>query len=165
MEQYVRELASRHRRGGVLVDTNLLLLFYVGGYDPDLVERFSRTADRFVSADFDTLNGVLGGFDKVITTPYILTEVSNLLGQLGGRARTECFEQFARSIPALDETHTGGATLARKPMFVKLGITDTSIIEIAAAPYLVLTDDFRLYNYLADRSIDVLNFNNLRTLG
>lgn len=51
------------------MDTNLLLLFYVGGYDRSLIERFPRTADRFVSADFDTLNGVLGGFDKVVATP------------------------------------------------------------------------------------------------
>ncbi|MBA2377318.1 MAG: hypothetical protein H0V75_14535 [Rubrobacter sp.] len=165
MERYVTEMAARHRRGGVLVDTNLLLLFYVGSYERSLVERFPRTADRFVSEDFDTLNGVLGGFEKVVTTPYILTETSNLLGQLGGRAKTGCFELFARSIPELRENHISGADLARKPTFVKLGITDTSIIEVAAAPYLVLTDDFRLYNYLADRGVDVLNFNNLRSLG
>lgn len=147
------------------MDTNLLLLFFVGGYDRDLVERFSRAADRFVSSDFDTLSGVLGGFDKIVTTPHILTEVRNLLGQLGGRARTECFERLALSVASLDEAYVSGALLARKPTFVKLGITDTSIIEVAAAPYLVLTDDFRLYNHLVDRGIDVLNFNNLRSLG
>lgn len=96
MEQYVWELASRHRGGGVLVDTNLLLLFYVGGYDRNLVERFPRTADRFVASDFDTLNGLLASFDKVATTPHILTETSNLLGQLGGHARTGCFEMLDR---------------------------------------------------------------------
>lgn len=147
------------------MDTNLLLLFYVGGYDRNLVERFPRTADRFVASDFDTLNGLLASFDKVATTPHILTETSNLLGQLGGHARTGCFEMLAQSIPELHEDYTPGAELSRKPTFVKLGITDTSIIEVAAAPYLVLTDDFRLYNYLADREIDVLNFNNLRALG
>lgn len=147
------------------MDTNLLLLFYVGGYERSLVERFPRTADRFVAADFDALDGVLGGFEKIVATPHILTEVSNFLGQLGGHARTGCFELFARSIAVLHEGYVSSAELSRKPTFVKLGITDTSIIEVAAAPYLVLTDDFRLYNYLADRRMDVLNFNHLRSLG
>jgi hypothetical protein len=165
VEQYVREVASRHRRGGLLVDTNLLLLFYVGSYDRNLVERFPRTANRFVSADFDTLNGVLGNFEKVITTPHILTEVSNFLGQLGGHAKIGCFELFARSIPNLHESYVAGAELSKKPAFVKFRITGTSIIEVAAAPYLVLTDDHRLCNYLAGRGTDVLNFNHLRSFG
>jgi hypothetical protein len=165
VEQYVGGLISRHRRNGVLVDTNLLLLFFVGGYDRGLVERFPRTADRFISADFDTLASVLGSFERIVTTPHILTETSNLLGQLSGRARVGCFEWLARTIPAMRETYVAGADLARREPFVKLGITDTSVIEVAAAPYLVLTDDFRLYNFLADRGTEVLNFNNLRSLG
>jgi len=133
----------------VLVDTNLLLLLYVGGYDRSLVERFSRTADRFVSSDYDTLDGVLGRFTRIVTTPYILAEVSNLLGLIGGRARKGCFELFARSIRTLAEQQVPSTRLAQTEQFVSLGITDSSILEVAAAPYLVLTDDFRLYNHLA----------------
>jgi hypothetical protein len=128
------------------------------------VERFSRTANRFISSDFDTLDGVLRGFTSIVTTPYILTEVSNLLGLIGGRARRGCFELSARSIPNLSEQQVASSKLARAEQFVDLGITDTSILEVAAAPYLVLTDDFRLYNHLAHRGIDLLNFNNLRAL-
>lgn len=165
MENYIQELVSKHYRGGVLVDTNVLLLFLVGGYDRTLIERFSRTADRFIASDFDTLVGVLGSFERVITTPHILTETSNFLGQLFGRDKVGCFEWLARSIPTMRETHVAGAELVRREPFVKLGITDASIIEVAAEPYLVLTDDFRLYNFLANKGIDVLNFNNIRSLG
>jgi rRNA-processing protein FCF1 len=165
VEQYVDELISRHRSGGVLVDTNLLLLFFVGGYDRSLIERFPRTRNKFVPADFTVLAGLLEGFERTVTTPHILTEVSNLMGQLTGRARTECFAWLARSIPAMRETYVAGAELARRESFVRLGITDTSIIEIAAEPYLVLTEDFRLYNFLATQGIDVLNFNHIRALG
>jgi hypothetical protein len=165
VEAYTRELVSRHRRGGILVDTNLLLLFFVGGYDRSLVERFPRTADRFVSTDFDTLAGLLGGFEHTVTTPHILTEVSNLMGYLTGHARVEGFAWLARSIPAMRETYVAGAELAGHKSFIRLGITDTSIIEIAAEPYLVLTDDFRLYNYLATQNRAVLNFNHIRVLG
>ena len=147
------------------MDTNLLLLFFIGGYDRSLVERFRRTADRFVASDFDTLAGLLGGFERVVTTPHILAETSNLMGQLSGHARVGCFERLARSIPIMQETHIAAADLVRHEPFVKLGITDAAVIEVAAAPYLVLTDDFRLYNFLADTGTDVLNFNNIRSLG
>ncbi len=51
MEVYVRELVSRHRRRGILVDTNLLLLFCVGGYDRGLVERLVDTGDEMMSPE------------------------------------------------------------------------------------------------------------------
>jgi hypothetical protein len=62
------------------------------------------------------------------------------------------------------ETHVAGTDLVQRAPFVQLGITDTSIIEVAAQPYLVLTDDAVLYNFLASQGTDVLNFNNIRTL-
>jgi hypothetical protein len=37
------------------------------------------------------LAGLPGGFERMATTPHILTEVSNLMGQLTGRARAGCF--------------------------------------------------------------------------
>ena len=37
-----------------------------------------------------------------------------------------------------------------------------AIIDLVKGQYLVLTDDFRLSNYLGKQGIDVLNFNHLR---
>jgi hypothetical protein len=157
-------MVSRHRRGGVLVDTNLLLLFFVGSYDRSLVERFSRTADRFVSADYDILASLLEGFEQIVTTPHVLTETSNLMGGLSGRAKAGCFALLARSLPAMKERYVTGAVLATRAPLVTLGITDAGILEVAAERYLVLTDDFPLYNYLTSTGIDALNFNHLRSL-
>lgn len=164
MEQYVDSLFARYRSAGVLVDANLLLLYVVGVYDRGQVERFRRTRDRFVAEDFDTLTSVLGRFDKVVTTPHILTEVSNMMGQLSGHVREGSFELFARSVLSMKESYTPVAALSRNPAFVKFGITDASIRDIASG-YLVLTDDFPLSNYLRSQSLDVLNFNNIRPLG
>ena len=55
MEHYADLLIGKYRNAGVLVDTNLLLLFFVGAYDKRLIERWSRTNDRFVSVDYDVL--------------------------------------------------------------------------------------------------------------
>ncbi len=146
------------------MDTNLLLLFFVGDYNRGLVERFRRTRDRFVSADYDTLAGLLLAFRQIVTTPHILTETSNLMGQLTGHARDECFSRLAAVVPKMRETYVPSEDLVQRPPFIKFGITDTSIIEVAAKPYLVLTDDFPLANYLQSRGLDVLNFNNIRPL-
>lgn len=164
MEQYVRSLSARYRTAGVLVDANLLLLYVVGAYDRGQVERFRRTRDRFAAEDFDTLNRVLRLFDKVVTTPHILTEVSNLMGQMSGRAREGSFELFAQKVLSMKEDHTSAADLGKNPAFVRFGITDAAIRDVASG-YLVLTDDLPLYGYLAGQSVDVLNFNNLRPLG
>ena len=47
--------------------------------------------------------------------------------------------------------------------FPRFGLTDTAILRAARREYLVLTDDFRLAQYLGSRNIDVINFNHLRT--
>lgn len=165
MEYDVDSLLGRYRNAGVLVDTNLLLLYFVGGYDQGLIERWGRTADRFVAEDFDTLLVLLEGFERLAVTPHVLTEVSNLLGGLFDPAKTECFKLFARSIRSLMyEKRTPGRDLIESPAFIPFGIADTSILDAAAGSYLVLTDDLPLYAYLQGHGVDVLNFNEIRGL-
>jgi hypothetical protein len=165
VEQYADYLLGKYRNAGVLVDTNLLLLYFVGTYDTGLVERFSRTADRFAADDFDTLALLLEQFDRLVVTPHVLTEVSNMIGHLKEPARTTCFALFGEVIRSvMDEKHTSGAALSNDPAFVVFGVTDTSIFDAAAGSYLVLTDDLPLYKYLEGKGIDVLNFNEIRTI-
>ncbi|MDY7005348.1 MAG: hypothetical protein SWX82_15805 [Cyanobacteriota bacterium] len=49
--------------------------------------------------------------------------------------------------------------------FTKYGLTDSGIISLAQGKYLVLTEDFKLANYLEKFEIDTVNFNNLRMYG
>ena len=81
MSNYIIELLQRYRGKGVLLDTNILLLYFVGAFNPEEIPRFKRTK-MFTVEDHDTLVGILGYFEKIVTTPNILTEVSNLSGQL-----------------------------------------------------------------------------------
>lgn len=166
MEQYADYVIGKHRRTGVVVDTNLLLLYFVGTYDRGLIERWGRTNDRFVSVDYETLRLVLSQFDKLVVTPHVLTEVSNMLGYLSEPARTACFEQFALAIRSslMEEELTFATELSDDAAFFLFGIADASILEAAAGSYLVLTDDFPLYGYLMSKGVDVLNFNEIRGL-
>jgi hypothetical protein len=86
------------------------------------------------------------------------------MGQLSGRIRDECFGLFAQIIPHMRERSISGANLSRSPAFMPLGITDSCIFDLATTPYLILTDDFHLYNRLEKQRVDVLNFNHIRTL-
>lgn len=148
------------------MDTNVLLLYFVGVYDPGLVENFTRTRNRgFTSGDFHILAHILKQFEKFIITPHVLTEVSNWLAYLKEPARSVCLDRFASDIRRMSEKITPASTLSKDPAFMLFGITDAAIIDaIPPGAYLVITDDLPLYNYLSGRGVDVINFNYIRDL-
>ena len=153
---------QRYRQAGIMVDTNILLLFFIGAFDQNLIPRFKRTR-QFSVEDYATLISILDLFDRIATTPHILTEVSNLSGQLGEPARSEYFKKFSSDITLLEEENVASRDVAQTQEFVKFGLTDTGIIHLTKGKYLVLTDDFRLSQYLQSAGVDVVNFNHIRT--
>lgn len=155
-------LLARHRAAGIIVDTNLLLLLLIGSHNPTLISSFKRTT-RYTSLDFDILVEALALFSSLLTTPHILTEVSNLAGQLGDPGRQEVMRDLAEMIPILSELTVPAEEAAANPAFPRFGLTDVAILQQAGAgKYLVLTDDFRLSQYLASIGVEVFNFNHLR---
>ena len=167
MLKYVDLLTARYRSRGLLLDTSPLLIFYLGLYAPEQIERFLRTSNEGVTSKaFEVLLAFASGFDRTVTTPHILTEVSNFLGQLHGRVRDGCFETFAQHLaePTTHEFSLPAMRLAGKAEFVTFGTTDASIAELAAERYLVLTSDARLNAHLARRGVTSFNYNNFRLL-
>ncbi|MGO8790527.1 MAG: PIN domain-containing protein [Terriglobia bacterium] len=160
MNSYV-EAINTYRTKGLLIDTNLLLLLFVGFHGRKGIQRFKRTI-QFTPEDFDCLARVIRLFKLVVTTPSVLTEVSNLLGQLPEGTRRPVFQILSRAIPTFHENFTSSRDLAQAPCFPKFGLTDAGIVQSAKGELLVLTDDFRLAGYLASHGIDVINFNHLR---
>ncbi|HEX8451060.1 MAG TPA: PIN domain-containing protein [Longimicrobium sp.] len=152
---------ARYRGSGVLIDTNLLLMYFVGAHDPNEIARFKRTM-QFTSGDHDLLVAFIEHFRRIVTTPHILTEVSNLAGQLTDRTRTGVFAALSAGLRLFGEEHTPAAELAEDPAFPRFGITDTAVLREAKGRYLVLTDDFRLSQYLRSEDVDVFNFHHLR---
>lgn len=152
---------ARYRGKGVLVDANLLVLYVVGTYDPREIARHKRTR-QFTQGDFELLARVLDSFDRVVTTPYVLAEVGNLAAQIGDHARRGVFTALAEVIPELKEEHVPSAELVRTPSFTRFGLTDSSVMHHAKERFLVLSDDFRLTQYLEHHGVDAINFNHLR---
>ena len=157
-------LIEKYASRGVLVDTNILLLFVVGAFDRELIPRFKRTS-HFAPEDYDLLARLLRVFHRTITTPNVLTEVSNLTAQLGEPAKTGCMRLLAQGIALLDEHYVASAEAAPTALFPRLGLTDAGILLLAGGESLVLTDDLELFVALAKAGVDAINFNHVRAAG
>jgi hypothetical protein len=161
--EYLNELVDRYKSKGLLIDTNLLLLYFIGTYDPDRIPKFKRTM-VFTVDEFWLLVGFLDVFDKLVSTPNVLTEVSHLSGQLAESLRTPFYSDFASRIPLLEEHYVQSAGASSLAHFNKFGLTDSGIVQLVKDNYLVLTDDLNLVGYLQNQAIDVINFNHIRSL-
>ncbi|MBU1753132.1 hypothetical protein KKG56_04655, partial [bacterium] len=74
---YLESLLQKHKNRGIVVDANLLLVYFLGSFNPQLILQYKRTK-IYTLEDFYVLCQFIKYFDRLITTPNILTEVSNL---------------------------------------------------------------------------------------
>jgi rRNA-processing protein FCF1 len=146
---------QKYSRSGVLVDTNLLLVYLVGLYDitqgHQLVNNFKRTKGKYKSGDFDVLDAFLKNFHVRTTTPHLLTEVCNILdNELNYTARDICLGLIQKVIvDAFHEHYIPAKQLLAEDKVLTYGVADMGIMRSAVAgPYLVLTDDDPLSIYL-----------------
>ncbi len=70
MNDYLLKLIQNHKQKGLLVDTNILLLYIIGTVDINLIRNFSRNAN-FTENDFYNVSKFIDIFDIKITTPHI----------------------------------------------------------------------------------------------
>lgn len=147
---------------GVLVDSNLLLLFFLGTYRRSLIGSHKRISE-FTAQDFDLLVAFLARFKAVVTTPMILAEVNSLSNALQSKFRPDFLEVFAVLARTLTEERPATAEILATESFRKFGYTDAATHLAASQHYLVLTDDFPLFGFLEKHGIVALNFNHLRT--
>lgn len=159
------DLISKHRNGSLLVDSNLLLLFFVGDVNKSYIKKFDRTS-RYDVSDQESVAAVMTAFaTRIVTTPYILTEVSNLANKLSGGRRSEFFVRFAYWIPLLSEETSASSEICSHDQFEVFGLTDLGILHYARGNHLVLTDDGRLSSYLRTNGVDVVTLSDLRAVG
>jgi hypothetical protein len=154
------ELVLRHRSAGLLIDANLLLLYFVGSTNKQRIPEFKRT-QSYAIEDFELLAAFVERFAKVVTTPNVLTEVSNLATLHGSELqRFRLVLQTAAEV--MEEHYIESRHAASDPHFERLGITDAGISILSGRGPLVLTDDLPLYVTLCERRIDAINFNHIR---
>lgn len=164
MFEHIEELIRRHSNGGVLVDTNLLILLFIGQTRPDLIGKYQHTKE-YSKEDFRILSRLLARFRFILTTPHILTEVSNLSGKLQGDVPRAFRLHFSVSAPKFEDRTCSVQRSVGNSYFTRLGFTDASICEVTDKNTLVLTADLPLANVLEHLGAHVINFNHIRVLG
>ena len=146
-----------------LLDANLLVLHISSRVDLSLLESFKRVKSSFTTQDTVLLDWILAQFKEILTTSYILTEVSNLGNSLSGRQRDLFYSALAAYAVSSRETHVPTAQLGANAETVRFGFADAALCQLCRES-VVITTEYRLSGYLADQGKQVLNFNNLRPL-
>ncbi len=154
-------LIARFRSSGLLIDTILLLLLCVGSVDPGMIAKHKRI-HAYTRSDFELLSNFVDRFDWVVTTPNILTEVSNLVvyGEKEPR-RSKLVDALRALLIRFHEDYRRSSEVAGNPAFLRFGLTDACIGIVAADRHLVLTDDLKLASHLASIGVNCVNFNHL----
>jgi hypothetical protein len=155
-------LIEKHRAKGVLVDTNLLVLYLVGTVNRQRILNFKRTGD-FDIEDYDLLVRLIDWFGKLIATPHVLSQVSDLT-DLTGNELAEVRALFKLLVEQIEERYDGSRSLVGDPAFERFGLTHAAVATVCSRGILVLTTDSRLQLALQKRNVDSLNFNHVRPL-
>ena len=72
----VYEFAHKRNREGIILDTVVLLLYFIGKFDINYIKGFEPT-HAFSREDYELLNRIINPFKRIIITPQILAELSN----------------------------------------------------------------------------------------
>ena len=149
----------------VILDFDLLLLLIVGLTDPIYIGKHKRLS-TYTTEDFDLLRRMLSTTRSIIVTPNILTETSNLAGQIAEPARSQIYTVIRSfvGLPATNECAVLSMISVEDADFLRLGLTDVAILELLRNSYTLLTADFDLYLSAMARGMKVTNFNHLRML-
>lgn len=156
---YIDYLINSYKSKGIVIDTNILLLLFIGEFNVNMIENYSRTS-IFTEEEFCILKNICNYMNKIIITPNILTEVNNLSKGLN----PSYYLRFQEIVENLTEKNFSSKVLCRNELFSKFGITDVSILKIAEEGFLVITDDNKLFGYLRNSKLPVMSWNEIKNV-
>ena len=161
MESFVNELIQQYRTLPLLIDTNLLLLLFLGRIDSKRIG--TERTSKYTIDDYLLLELLIEPFSRLLTTPNILTEVSNLSGYLKEPLRSRYFRYFSDTAQNLFEVYSPSGAISQSDAFIRLGLTDAGILYLLnQEKCLVLTDDLDLYVLISSSGFDAISFTHLR---
>jgi predicted nucleic acid-binding protein len=157
MTDFISENFIKYRKKGIFVDTGILLLYIIGSFNLRSISGHKVTA-MFDEDDFYIASDFIGKFEKIITSPHVLTEVSNQLPD-----KSDFFTIFESYInDSAIEKFINSSEITMNKGFAKFGLADSAIVEISKDSHLIFTSDNRFYAYLNSIGVDALNFDSLK---
>lgn len=158
--QLISRIASDYKGKLILPDANVLLLYLAVLADERLITH--KRLQCFDYADFLFLRALCENFQTIVTSPNILTEVSNLLGNEKNEYRRKILGESFEPVHSFGEQYVKTSVAIKNTHFGLLGLSDVSILETATKETLIVTSDATLYLVLHSRGLKVLNINHVR---
>ncbi len=154
----IDQLIAEHRGGQLLIDANLLLVCLIGRMNRRRIPTFERTSSHSID-DYK----ILEFLKKIVTTPHILTEVSNLAGKLASDELHKLRQLLSEWISTTLEIFEPSSDVVTDPAFKNLGLADAAISSLCnRAGILLLTADVSLYGALTNRGFDAISFKQIQ---
>ena len=141
----------------LIVDTNLLVLLVVGSTSRAYVERHKR-CKPFTVNDFEDLVLLVDGSELIVTTG-ILTETSSLTRQIGEPYRSEIGLYLKEFIERATEFAIPSRGASQRPEFLRLGLTDSAILDLAVEDAAFVSTDGALCALWEGAGRQVIYFN------
>lgn len=165
LEQDLIKFVSQHHENGIFLDTNVLLLYIFSIYQPTKIG--TKRLEKYMVEDGELLVGYIGRFNKVLTTPHILAETSNLARQI---SKSSHWQDLSHKLYSLFCSNNPDGlvridiqkTAININLFTQLGLTDSYIAALTNEKRLLLTDDLDLYVASCLNGGDAINFTHMR---
>ena len=149
------EARVRQHQAGVLLDTNVLLLYLARKISPGYAEGWKRTP--FTARHGDVLDLVVGVAHRLVTTPHVRAEAPSDASEEAKRLSQVLGE-------AVEERTLEARLVGKDPVFLRLGLADCGLLTMAGRHRrrpLIVTVDGPLTVELERRKLPVLNLNHV----
>jgi hypothetical protein len=144
--------------GALILDSNLSVLLVVGLANKAWIAQHKRLQE-FDAADFDILANVVDQSTAIWLSPNVLSETANLVRQIKEPHRSAIMIKLAEVIDIAEEKYVESRSAKNRTEFVRLGLTDAVILEMASPDATILTADVELYLAAQSAGFTSLNFN------
>lgn len=145
----------------VVLDSELLLLLVVGSASRRYI-RVHKKLKSYTESDYDLLLRLVGSVPAAFVTPNTLTETSNLAGYVAEPARSQIYTKLRDVIGSIEERYRASRDASAAQEFLRLGLTDSALLELGGDETVLVTADLGLYLAAASRGQKVINFNHER---
>jgi len=146
----IRKFVIEKQPEGLLVDTNILILFLIGSYDPTFIEKcevLNNSDKRYSIDDFELLKKIFTFFKKLVITPQIIAELSNVSitrGGIYGEKLISYLQTVIKFLKSAEERHQKSDCLWGMDLEIlgKYGFTDITMFKLSHKTNMpILTDD------------------------
>lgn len=139
-----------------VLDTNVLLLLLVASVDISMLRSYKRVS-LFTTQDVAALEDLLRSFQRLATTPHVLSETDNFIDQAPAYRRKDLKNALLQFISRTPERYSSSRDLIKLEAFLPLGLTDCGLIDFGLDAFIVTTD-FHLAGHILALGGLAINF-------